>query len=470
MRKKLIAFILTVLIAAGVTLPVSAEVDKFRLVNEVALFVAQNYKYGTTSEHLKNTALEYILRTGDTDVNNVLKEMFKDLDEYSTYFTPEEYSSFSTTLSASMCGIGATVTMGRFGAVIVELLPDSPAQKAGLLPYDIILSADGTELCGMDLDEAVKYIRGSAGSLVHLGVRHSDSDEIFYRDVVRGNVEQSTVFWKKITDDIAYLSLSSLTLNCDVFMRKALAEIDEAGIHKILFDLRDNGGGYLDATVNICNMLMPEGVVGYVDYRDPEKLETFYSDNKAPKYQMAVLINGATASGAEFLSGGLQDTGIGKLFGEQSFGKGTVQTTQALTNGAAFKVTTAKYYTAHKQDVAKNHINPDVVVKNSYQRVNEESFAALDFDAAVTVGSTGEAVRAIEQRLEALGFMDSADDVFDAESMEAIRQFRAYEGILPIAAVDFECLTYLNNIEYDSYYKTNDYQYDAALSYLEGLE
>ncbi len=470
MRKKLLLLLTIVFLTLTGLSPVFAEQDeKFRTVNEVALFVEKYYKYGTTAEHLKNVALEYMLKTGDTSLDGVLAVMFDDLDPYSVYMSKDEYERFSGTLTASLSGIGVTIVMNKAGAVITEIIKDSPAEKMGLLPFDIIASVDGIAIGGMPAEEAVTYTHGEAGTAVHLGVLRDGATVPFYVDVVRGNVERSPVYWYPLSDDVAYLALTQLTLNCDVFMAAALKEIDEAGINKIVLDLRDNGGGYLDATVNICNMFMPEGVVGYVDYKDPKKLETFYSTNPRPKYLLAVLINGATASGAEFLSGGLQDTGVGRLFGEQSYGKGTVQTTHQITGGGAFKVTIAKYYTAGKQDVAKNHINPDVEIKNSYRRLNEETFAPMDLDAVLDVGNEGEAVLAVEQRLQALGYLDTADEQFGEDTAKAVQFFKAYQGLMPTKQADGEFNVYLNNIEYDREYVTVDRQLDAAFSYLEGL-
>ncbi|MDP4132622.1 MAG: S41 family peptidase [Bacillota bacterium] len=478
MLKKFTAVLLTLVLSITMAFPILAEdtnkalvgEDEYRAINEIATYVSNNYKFGVTSEKLKSNALEYILKTGDTNFDNVAKAMFEGLDDYSTYFTQKEYKSFIGNINATLTGIGVSVAYTGAGAGVSYVFSDSPAEKAGLKPFDVIVSIDGTSIVGKPLDDAVLLIKGNPGSIVNVGIlREGVSDTLYYK-IVRGNVEQNPVSWHKISDDIAYLELSTLTLNCDVFFRKALQEIDQAGIKKILLDLRDNPGGYLDATVNICGMLMPEGIVGYVDYKDPSKLETFYSYNKAPKYKMAVLINGATASGAEFLSGGLQDTKIGKLFGEKSFGKGTVQTTRALASGGAFKVTIAKYYTAKKQDVVENHINPDVVVKNSYKPINEDTFEPLNFDAELKVGSTGKAVLALQQRLCALGALDEADETFDENTLKAVREYKLSKGWNPTSEVDFKFLANLNDVEYNKLYKTEDHQLDAAVSYLKGLD
>ncbi len=474
MLRKIYSLILVLILSFSVLIPVNAteevKIDGFRLVNEISLYTEQVYKFGITSVQMKNRALEYMLKTGDTNIDNVIKEMFKGMDDYSTYFTKEEYAEFEGTVNASLCGIGVSCVMGKNGAEIIEVIPHSPAEKAGIKKYDTLVSANGVNLKGLTLDQAVTYIKGDAGTTVKIGISRYGESEIKYFDIVRGYIEISPVTWRKIDNETAYLRIETLTLNSDVFLREALSEIDKEGITKIVFDLRDNSGGYLDATVNICDMLLPEGVVGYVDYKDPSKLETFYSKNKSPKYKLAVLINGNTASGAEFLSGGIQDTKVGVLFGEQSFGKGTVQTTRPLVNGGAIKVTIAKYYTAGKQDVAKDHINPDFAVENSYKKINEENFEPINFDEEVKVGSKGKNVLAIEQRLSALGYMDEADEEFTEESMDAVRLFKASNNMGTEPIVNFDFIAFLNNLEYNEIYYTVDRQFDAAYNYLKGLK
>ena len=411
-----------------------------------------------------------MLENNDTDLDNVLTAMLGSLDDYTMYFTKEQYENFTGALTASLRGIGVRVRAVKSGAAVIGVLSGSPAEKAGIKAFDIITAVGDKSLAGLTMDEAASLIQGDEATSVSLSVKRVGEENELNFDIVRANVEESTVSWSKLDDETAYISFTSLTLNSDVFMRKVLGEIDEAGIKKIVLDLRDNGGGYLEATVNICSMFVPEGVVGYIDYKDPNKLETFYSDNKNPKYQLAVLINGNTASGAELLSGTIQDTGVGKLFGEQSFGKGTVQTTAQLKNGGAIKLTIGKYYTAKKQDVAKNHINPDVAVENSYYKINDSSFHEIDFDNEVKEGSVGDNVLAIEERLAALGYLDEADNVADADTMEAVALLKTSYGSDPIKKADIDFLAYINSIDYSKIYKTNDRQLKAAWDYLKGLK
>ena len=472
MRKKILSGLTALILSFSFIVPAFAEddIDKFSMINQMAIYVEQNYKFGVTSEQLKNRALEYMLKNNDTDLDNVLAAMLGSLDDYTRYFTKEQYEEFTGALTASLCGIGVMVRAVKSGAAVIGLLPDSPAEKAGIRVFDVITAVGDKSIAGMDMTGAASLIQGEEATAVSLTVWRPGEDTTYKLDIVRSNVEESTVSWKKLDGETAYISFTSLTLNSDVFMRRTLREIDEAGIKKIVLDLRDNGGGYLEATVNICSMFVPEGVVGYIDYKDPDKLETFYSDNKNPKYQLAVLINGNTASGAELLSGTIQDTGVGKLFGEQSFGKGTVQTTAALKNGGAVKLTIGKYYTANKQDVAKNHINPDVEVQNSYYKVKEENFSEVDFDNAVKEGTVGKHVLAVEERLAALGFMENADETADSETMDAIALFKTTYGADPEREADINFLAYINSIDYSKVYKTNDRQLKAAWDYLKGLK
>ncbi len=471
MRKILRALILSFVLILSLIVPVHGEeTNYFDIVNHISMYAEQNYKFGITSIQLKNRALEYMLSTGDTNIDNVLKAMFDGLDDYSVYFTEEEFNAFLGDVNASLCGIGASVVKGKEGSVIVEVLPFSPAEKAGLKKYDTIVSVDGLSIAGMTVSEATQYTRGEAGTTVNIGIKRLGENETLYFDIVRANVETNPVTLKILDEETAYIGLSILSVNSDVFMKEALGKVDELGIKKIVLDLRDNPGGHITSTVNICEMFMPEGPVGYVDYKDPAKMETYYSENKNPKYSLAVLINGNTASGAEFLSGGLQDTKVGVLFGETSYGKGTVQTTRELANGGGIKLTVAKYYTAGKQDVASDKINPDFEIKNSYRQLREEAFEALDFETEFNVGSIGKGVLAIEQRLCVLGYMEEADENFDEETMNAVRTFKAYNNMGTDPLVNFDFIAYLNNIEYDKQYEEVDRQLEAALEYLGGIE
>ena len=471
MRRNFKTLLVLFIFVITLIVPANAEgLDKFTIVNQTAMFVEQHYKYGVTSVQLKNRALEYTLSTGDTDLDNVLKAMFEGLDDYSVYFTDEEYKAFMGEVEASLSGIGVSVVTGKNGINVIDVFPFSPAEKAGIKKYDILVSADGNSLIGINSSEATKYMKGEAGTTVKIGVKRYGTEEILYFDIVRGNVEMSPVTWKKIDDETAYISISILSINADRYVKDALNEIDKLGINKIILDLRDNPGGSIDSTVEICGFFMPEGPVGYVDYKDPAKLETYYSYNKNPKYKLAVLINGNTASGAEFLAGGIQDTKVGVLFGETSFGKGSAQSIKELVNGGAIKLTVAKYYTAGKQDVANNKIVPDYEVKNAYRQINEDNFAPLDFETEFKVGSVGEGVLAIEQRLVVLGYMEEADENFTEETMEAVRKFKAYNGMSMDPVVEFDFIAFINNIEYDKNYEEVDRQLEAAHNYLKGLE
>ena len=472
MRKNITAVVISVILIFSLIIPVNAEmnIDAFTFINQMSFYIEQNYKFGVTSVQLKNAAMQYMLSTGDTDTDNVLRAMMDILDEHSIYMTEKEYENFTNSVNATLCGIGVTVVINKAGAMVVEIHRFSPAEKAGIKKYDIITSVNGENIAGCELAKATELMKGEAGTTVNIGIKHLGSEETVYYDIVRGNVEVSPVTWKKLSEDTAYISISSLTLNADLYVKDALKEIDKLGIKKIVLDLRDNPGGHITSTVNICEMFMPEGPVAYIDYKNPEKMETYYSENKNPKYSLAVLINGNTASGAELLSGGIQDTKVGVIFGESSYGKGTAQNTVGLINGGAVKLTVAKYYTAGKQDVAKNKINPDFEVKNSYKQVNEEKFEPLDFDLEYIVGSEGKGVLAIEQRLEVLGYMDEADEVFTEETMEAVQEYKAYNGMLPLAVVDFDFIAYLNNVEYNKMYIEVDKQLEAATKYLEELD
>ena len=267
MRKKITAFLLTLIILVSTFVPTFASSSPlFDVVNDVAQYVESVHKFGQTAEMMKNRALSYLLETGDNNIDNVLKAMFEGMDDYSVYFTEEEFKEFNNTVNASLCGIGVSYHKVKSGIAITSILPGSPAEKAGLKVFDVITSVDGIDIFAKTTDEISMLVKGAAGSSVKLGIDRFGIGKMNF-NVVRANVEQNPVTWSVVDDETAYISLSLVTLNSDVYMEKALKEIDALGIKKIILDLRGNSGGYLGATVNICGLFMPEGPVGSIEYK-----------------------------------------------------------------------------------------------------------------------------------------------------------------------------------------------------------
>ena len=245
-------------------------------------------------------------------------------DDYSYYFTPEAKTQYDEEDG---------------GVLIVDVYDDSPAQKAGIKTGDYITAVDGTAVT--EIEDLSAAITGENGTPVRITVRRGE-DELAY-DVVRGQSQQTMVRYRAI-GDIMYIRLKSFNGNAVEKFQEALEAVKEQGSKGVVLDLRDNGGGDLAILEKIGNMILPEGTIIYAQDRHGQTISEIKSSGAEFDLPMVILTNGNTASASEALAGAARDRGTAVLVGTKTFGKGIMQSTYALNNDGAFKLTTAKYY------------------------------------------------------------------------------------------------------------------------------
>ncbi len=262
-------------------------------------------------------------------------------DDYSYYFTPEAKTQYDDDKQGIVKGgIGVQVVNEEDGGVlIVDVYDDSPAQKAGIKTGDYITAVDGTAVT--EIEDLSAAITGENGTPVRITVRRGE-DELAY-DVVRGQSQQTMVRYRAI-GDIMYIRLKSFNGNAVEKFQEALEAVKEQGSKGVVLDLRDNGGGDLAILEKIGNMILPEGTIIYAQDRHGQTISEIKSSGAEFDLPMVILTNGNTASASEALAGAARDRGTAVLVGTKTFGKGIMQSTYALNNDGAFKLTTAKYY------------------------------------------------------------------------------------------------------------------------------
>src|SRR6266516_2187017 len=288
-------------------------------------------------------------------------------------------------------GIGAQVDQDPATGQIVIVAPfrDSPAEKAGILPGDVLLSVNGESAEGWTVADAVKKIRGPEGTQVTLSVRHSDKSEA-QLTIERATIQIPTVFPEEVrgqdgnpVSDLAYLEIQQFTEQTAGDLNKELKRIQDAGYKGLILDLRRNPGGGLDATVDVADMFLDDGVI--LTQVDRNGHETVY--NAKPGHvtdlPVAVLVGPGSASGSEVLAGALRDHGRAKLIGEKTFGKGSVNHIRNLSNGGALYVTIARWRTPNGELIEGVGLQPDVPVALTPEDVqahrDPQLFAAIDF-------------------------------------------------------------------------------------------
>ncbi|HEX6988831.1 MAG TPA: S41 family peptidase [Bacillota bacterium] len=301
-------------------------------------------------------------------------------DPYTVYYDAEAYEQFEINLTGEYEGIGVAVTEVEEYVVVQTPFPGSPGATTypdnhdgvsppGLRAGDRIIEVDGQRVVGVPVDHAAALIRGPRGTEVRLTVERpvEGADPIvLYFTIRREQIEIPTVQQADmVTPDIGYLWLTQFTPETPGQVSQALDRLREQGARAIILDLRNNPGGELSASVQVASEFVPEGPVVHVVRRGGDR-ETYAADGDGLGLPLVVLVNGGSASASEIVAGAIQDYGSGTLLGEQTFGKGSVQTVYTLRDTddgtAAIKITTARYLTPKERSIDAVGLTPDVEV------------------------------------------------------------------------------------------------------------
>lgn len=282
-------------------------------------------------------------------------------DPYAAYFNEEEMQGLIDSSNGSYCGIGAVFSQNMVtGEITVsQVYEGCPSYEAGILPGDILYKVEGEDITGEDLNNIVTKIKGEEGTEVTVTMLREEEEIDFTME--RRTVEVPTISHEMLADQVGYIKITEFDkVTADQF-HDALEELKNQGMKALVIDLRNNGGGNVDTVCSIADELLPEGPIVYTEYKGKER-EAERSDAACLELPMSVLVNERSASASEILAGALQDYGVAKIVGTQSFGKGIVQSVIDLKDGTALKITTAKYYTPNGNDIHEIGITPDVEI------------------------------------------------------------------------------------------------------------
>ena len=281
-------------------------------------------------------------------------------DPYSEYLTAAEWREFQVRSSGEYSGVGITIQEDKDGrVVVVSLMKDSPAEKAGILPKDILIKVDGIPVKSGD-DAAVR-IRGPEGTQVNITVLRAEEEITFA--LTRAVIVVPAAEWKMMEPGIGYVRLISFTERAYHDTAQAIQDLRAKGARALILDLRDNGGGDLDQCVQVAGLFIPEGPVVTLKGRAyPPK--TYRAGGEGLGMPLVVLVNDLTASASEIVAGAIQDTKSGTIVGVTTFGKGVVQQLFPQPDGSCVKVTTFEYFTPSGRSIHEKGIVPDVVVEN----------------------------------------------------------------------------------------------------------
>lgn len=465
---KIKSIIASMLALSMLTVPAYAKADGESMYLDAVINYVSNLYIDSSvySEDMMRAAISEAVKDNPELMYKMIKAAFGELDEYSEFYTAEEYQKYYEMLTKEFFGIGVIIQMRDDEVLIVRLLDGGGAQISGIKVGDIILSIDGIDVAGKTLDEVTQMARGEKGTTLQIKVRR-DGEELQF-NVERREVSNKTVGYNVLPSDIGYIEVTNFSDDTSAEFEEALKYFDAKGIDKIVLDLRSNPGGLLTSVVDIARMIVPEGIILKTMYRNETNNKTFYSNIKNPKYKFSVLVNGDTASAAEVLTGALQDSGIGYVVGRTTFGKGLIQDVFILPSGDAFKLTTGHYLTRNGKDINGVGIYPDEVVFNGTKRIDLDKYEKFDYKIKWRVGDTGTGVLATKQRLAVMGYyFGEINDYFDEELKIAVYNFQKNVGLYPYGVMDFSTQATLENHFYVLDVVVDDQLY-AAYEYLGG--
>lgn len=285
-------------------------------------------------------------------------------DQFTSFITPQAARLIEEDATGSFSGIGAYVQLNKQRVLqITRVFPDSPAEQAGLKAGDLIVEVNGESIVGGDLSEQVAKVRGPAGSVARLKIVRGE-EEPFEVEVTRKTITIELVESKMI-GDIGYVLLSRFDSQTTARqLEAAIEELLTQNPKGLILDLRDNPGGFLDQAVDVADLFLKDGVVLYERRKDGSEV-VFRSDNGqlAEDVPLVVLVNGGSASASEIVAGAIQDEERGVLIGETTFGKGSVQQINRLSDGSQLRVTIARWFTPDNRAIHGNGLEPTIVVE-----------------------------------------------------------------------------------------------------------
>lgn len=366
-------------IAVGITSVVQADnesqlpIDEVRLMSQVLERIKQSYVEEVTDEELIEAAIEGML-TG--------------LDPHSDYLTPDDFKELRESTSGEFGGLGIEITMDTTGFVrVVAPIDDTPAYRAGMQSGDLITQIDDTPVKGMTINDAVTLMRGKPGTSLVLTVAREGENGPLEISITRDVIKITSVRHRMIEPDYGYIRISQFQERTGRDFEEALESLHEQAeteLKGVVLDLRNNPGGVLQASVDVVDALISDGLIVYTEGRLPNSDSRFVARKKDPSkgVNLIVLINGGSASASEIVAGAVQDHKRGLIMGTQSFGKGSVQTILPLDQDHALKLTTARYFTPSGRSIQAQGIVPDVVVKQATLTQDENDAFYKEADLA----------------------------------------------------------------------------------------
>jgi carboxyl-terminal processing protease len=367
--------------------------------------------------------------TVQTLYQGAIRGLFESLgDPYSQYLDKEEYASLSQEMEGEFSGIGVGIQLINGNITVVSVFKDSPAEKAGLRPGDVILEVDGVDLRGKGPEDASGLLKGDARTGVSVTVLRPSTGQTLTVHMIRARISAYPIEMKDLGDGMFYVRISQFTSTTGEDFSVLMEWMRHKGAKGLVLDLRNNPGGRLDSAIQVAAELVPEGPI--VQLKQKDVRQVIWSDKETEPMPTVILVNGGTASASEIVAGAIRDRGKGILVGERTFGKACVQAMVPLGDDlGGFKLTIADYYTPAGTAISGVGLKPNVLVKKEPLELPN----TWVYKREIKVGTVGLDVLALQDCLRFLGYDPGpSDGIFGKKTQEATVSFlKDYDRSFP---------------------------------------
>ncbi len=443
---------------------------EYQAFQQIAGYVSELYIDDTyTPEDIMMMGIsEYLGKMGDEALVQFLKGALQSLDDYSDFFTRSEYIEYNNALNKTFYGLGVQLQqMGEYVQIVDFVEENGLAEQSGFKIGDMIVEVDGKNVIGCSVTEVRNLVVGELGTTVLISVLRDG--QTIHITGTRTAVNSSTVSGTVLKGNIGYIKILSFSENTVEEFEEISAQMQEDGVKKLILDLRNNLGGLVSAAVDIAKMIVPEGKIVDVVFRDESRNYSYSSELKEVPFDIAVLTNGDTASSSEILASAIQDSGVGILIGENTYGKAVIQNVYSLQNGMVFKLTIGQYKTRNGREIGHLGLEPDKEVINSIEKIDTTKYTKFDFLTPTKLGDSGTNVMAAKERLSVMNYYigNLGNDIFNTDLKEAIREFQKRNGLVDSGVLDVPTQIALKEV-FESLKTEVDNQLEIAYMYFGG--
>ena len=336
-------------------------------------------------EVLDKVKKEYVDEINESDVMDAaINGVLQSLDPYSVYMNPELFESMQTDTKGEFGGLGIEVSMEAGVVKVISPIDDTPASKAGIKAGDYIVKINDVQVQGKTLMEAVKLMRGPVGSSINLTIRRRGKKQIISKTIIREMIQIKSVEAKIIKNNIGYLRLKSFNSNSSKQLVEKIGNFEKSKkLTGYILDLRNNPGGLLTQAINVTDFFLNDGEIVSTKGRKISENRRFFAKkgDKVKGKPLIILINNGSASASEIVAGALKDHKRAILLGENTYGKGSVQSIIPLSDGGGMRLTISKYYLPSGQSISETGVSPDILVEEESEdfKINSVSDNQLNY-------------------------------------------------------------------------------------------